>query len=317
MNRQPDNQNSMKRFPARNPANSMLIRLPFWFSTANYYVLAAALAIAAFFLTWAILIEENDALPWMLSGIVAGLVLIAAVVLRSILMRRMERHFAPDRMNVNLSTLRKRQNQSNSSKLSIEKNALILSEIEKKSKAAQVLGKLPEGHLEVFELCEEYLRRNQAELENVGVGSPRLPVLRKSRERIEKLHKFHLLTWASLESRMLIQDAKIQTSAAEKIENSQRALSVLDSAVHFYPNETLLTDSISVVKEFISTVKVEHWIEQAERAAYKQNYKRAINHYRDALYFLARENHRTPEKELIAEKIRAEIEKISANPKKN
>ena len=317
MNRKPNNQNSLKRFPERNASNLSLIRLPFWFSTSNYYVLAAALAIAAFFLTWGFLSESDNEIPWITAGIAASLVLIGAVVLRSILMRRIHQSFAPDQLNYNLRNLQKRQNDSNSSKLTIEKNALILEEIEKKSKAAQILGKLPEGHLEVFELCEEYLKKNEVELNNVGVGSPRLPVLRRSRDKVEKLHKYHLLAWASLESRLLIQDAKIQPAVSEKIENSQRALSVLDSAAQFYPNENLLTDSISVVKEYIATVKVEHWIEQAERAAYKQNYKRAINHYRDALFFLARENERTPEKDLIAEKINAELEKLSVIAKKD
>ena len=293
------------------------MRLPFWFSTSNYYVLAVALSIAAFFLTWGFLSEENKEFPWTTAGIAASLVLIGAVVLRNVLMRRIHQSFAPDRMAFNLRNLRKRRNDENSNKLTIEKNALILEEIEKKSKAAQILGKLPEGHLEVFELCEEYLKRNEIELENAGVGSPRLPVLRRSREKVEQLHKYHLLTWASLESRLLIQDAKIQSSVSEKIENSQRALSVLDSAAQFYPNEDLLIDSIVVVKEYIATVKVEHWMEQAERAAYKQNYKRAINHYRDALFFLARENDRTPEKDLIAEKINVEIARLSAIAKKD
>lgn len=317
MSKKFNNQNSVRRFSERNPSNSFLIRLPFWFSTSNYYVLAAALSIAVFFLAWGFLSENDSEIPWITAGTAASLVLIGAVVIRSVLMRRIHRSFAPDQMDFNLRNLRKEQNDSNKSKLTIEKNALILNEIEKKSKAAQVLEKLPEGHLEVFELCEEYLKKNEVELNNAGVGSPRLPVLRRSREKVEKLHKYHLLAWASLESRLLIQDAKIQPSVSEKIENSQRALSVLDSAAQFYPNETLLTDSITVVKEYISTVRVEHWIEQAERAAYKQNYKRAINHYRDALYFLARENERTPEKDLIAEKINAEIEKLSATAKKD
>lgn len=293
------------------------MRVPFWFSTSNYYFLAAALSIAVFFLIWGVLSENNSNIPWITAGIVASLVLIGAVVLRNVLVRRMQRSFLPDQMSFTLRNLQRKPDNSNAHKLTIEKNALILGEIEKKSKAAQVLGKLPEAHLEVFELCEEYLKRNEIELKTAGVGSPRLPVLRKSRENVEKLHKYHLLAWASLESRLLIQDAKIQSSMSEKIENSQRALSVLDSAAHFYPNETLLTDSISVVKEHIATVKIEHWIEQAERAAYKQNYKRAINHYRDALYFLARENERTPEKDSIANKINAEIEKLSAIAKKD
>jgi hypothetical protein len=138
-----------------------------------------------------------------------------------------------------------------------------------------------------------------------------LPVLRKSRESVEKLHRYHLLSWASLESRLLIQEAKLQLTVNDKLEHSQKALGVLDSALRFYPDENLLVDSAVAVKEFITNAKVGHWMEQAERAASKGNYKRATNHYRDALFFLARENERTPERDLIAEKINSEIEKIS------
>lgn len=311
MSRKPINQNAMRRIQPRDSSNPLLIHLPFWFSASNYYVLTAAIAIAAFFLIWGFLGEDGKDVPWIAAGTAASLILIGAVFLRNLLMRRFERRFIPNQTNFNLKNLRRSQNNLNSNKLTIEKNALILEEIEKKSKAAQILGKLPEGHLEVFELCEGYLKKNEIELDRVGVGSPRLPVLRKSREKVEKLHKYHLLTWASLESRLLIQDAKIQPAVAGKIENSQRALSVLDSAVQFYPHEKLLTDSIKVVKEFITNVKVENWMEQASRAAFKENYKRAINHYRDALFYLARENERTPEKDLLAEKINGEIAKLS------
>jgi hypothetical protein len=57
-------------------------------------------------------------------------------------------------------------------------------------------------------------------------------------------------------------------------------------------------------------MRVGHWIEQAERSAFKGNYKRAISHYKDALYFLARENQKSPEIEHIAEQINAEILKL-------
>lgn len=289
------------------------LRLPFWFSTANYYVLAVAVSIAAFFLVWGILLEGKDEIPWITAGIIASLILISAVGLRGVFLRKMQRRrlLEQRQINVNFKYVKRSAAESNLNKLTIEKNNLILEEIEKKSKAARILEKLPEGHLEVFELCEEYLRKNQFELETVGVGSPRLPILRKSREKVERFHKYHLLSWASLESRLLLQEAKTQATLAEKVAYSQKASSVLDSAIQFYPQESILTDSLGAVKEFIISAKVGHWVEQAERAAYKKNYKRAVNHYRDALYFLAREDDRTLEKDAIAAKINAEIQKIN------
>jgi hypothetical protein len=64
------------------------------------------------------------------------------------------------------------------------------------------------------------------------------------------------------------------------------------------------------LKDFIASIKVSHWIEQAERAAFKGNYKRAVSLYRDALFFLAREEVKTDEREAIAGRINSEIESL-------
>jgi hypothetical protein len=192
----------------------------------------------------------------------------------------------------------------------LEKNAVILKEIVQKSEAANVLGKFSEAHWEVFELCDEYLHRNEKELETIRAGSPRLAVLTRGRDKVRQFHKFHLLAWSSGESRSLMQEAKAASAISDKLEIAARALNILETALRFYPIEGQLIESEVAVKEFITTVKVSHWIEQAEKAAFKANYKRAIHHYRDALFYLARENVRTRERELMAEQINAEIEKI-------
>lgn len=313
MTERPNNHKLVGKFPRAQIPQPLGIPMPFWFSSSNYYVLAIAVSIASFFLIWGFFSGSGEGVSWVSAGVAASLVLIGSVVLRAILFRRMQQRLLAERKRVesNLRNFNLTQLNQNPHKLTIEKNSLILGEIERKSKAARVLEKLPEGHLEVFEMCEEYLRKNKAELESVRVGSPRLPVLRKSREKIEKFHRYHLLTWASVESRLLIQTAKSHPEINEKLNHSQKALSVLDSAVRFYPNETLLIDSIKAVKEFIVTVKINHWTEQAERASSKGNYKRAINHYQDALFYLARENEQTPEKDAAAEKINLEIQKLN------
>ena len=82
--------------------------------------------------------------------------------------------------------------------------------IKRKSEAALILEKFSEGHLEVFELCNEYLHKNKAELATVGVGSPRLAAFRLSREVVREMHKKHLLNWAEIESRENIKNAKNQ-----------------------------------------------------------------------------------------------------------
>jgi hypothetical protein len=91
---------------------------------------------------------------------------------------------------------------------------------------------------------------------------------------------------------------------------SQKALTVLDFALQFYPNEPQLVESDEALKEFAASIKISHLIEKAERAFFKRSYELAINHYQDALFFLAKENAGSREKEIIAARINSEIEKI-------
>ena len=286
-------------------------RRPFWLPAPAYYVLALAFAAAIFFLVWGILHDEGEEMPWIPAGIVASLAIAALVVLREFFLRRARNQFlrAQKRLDYNLTNVA-HQKDKDSNKLTLEKNAAILKHIGQKSEAAKVLGKLPDAHWEVFEVCNEYLQITERELQTVGVGSPRLAALRLGREKVHELHRFHLLQWAAGETKSLTQEAKIRVTIAEKLETAQKALAVLDSALKFYPDEAELTESAGAVEEFIASIKVSHWIEQAERSAFKGNYKRAISHYRDALFYLARENVRSEERELIAEKINAEIEKL-------
>jgi tetratricopeptide (TPR) repeat protein len=287
-------------------------RRPFWLPASNYYVLAIAVTIAFFFLVWGIL-HDGDEAPWIPAGIGASFVLVGAVVLREIILRKARNRYlsAQKKLDHNIKNVLRHSNVNrNANKLSLEKNAVIVKEIVRKSEAAKILGKLPEGHLEVFEMCNEYLLINEKELETVGVGSPRLAALRRSREVVMDLHHFHLLSWAEIESLGLTQEAKNRVTISEKLETAQKALTVLDSALQFYPSETRLIESENALKEFIASIKVSHWIEQAERSAFKGNYKRAISHYRDALFFLARGNIQLEEKEIIAERINAEIDKL-------
>jgi tetratricopeptide (TPR) repeat protein len=296
--------------PAHNESGYRTYRRPFWLPAPAYYILAAAISAAIFFLVWGIL-HEGEEMPWIPAGILASVTIAAAVVLREFFLRRARNQFlrAQKRLDFNVSSAAQ-QKSKDSNKLTLEKNAAILRNIERKSEAAKVLGKLPDAHWEVFEICDQYLQITERELLTVGVGSPRLPALRLGREKVQELHKFHLLTWAAVETKALMQEARIRATIAEKLETAHKALATLDSALKFYPDETELSESGLAVEEFIASIKVSHWIEQAERSAFKGNYKRAVSHYRDALFYLARENVRSEEREMIAEKINTEIEKL-------
>lgn len=280
------------------------------------------MAIASFFLVWGILHEGGDEAPWIPAGISGSLILIGAVFLREIVLRKARNRYllVQKRLDFTLdSATLQTKNNSAEKKLTLEKNAEIIKKIQKKSDAARVLMKLSEGHQEVFEICGEYLAINSRELANVGAGSPRLAALRRGREIARNLHKFHLLAWAEIETRHLTQDAKNRVTIAEKTETAQKALNVIQTALQHYPNEQRLIESEDAVKEFVISIRVAHFVEQAERSAFKGNYKRAVSHYKDALFFLARENRQSKETDLLAEQINLEIQKILEIPpvKKN
>ncbi len=87
-------------------------------------------------------------------------------------------------------------------------------------------------------------------------------------------------------------------------------MNVIDSALGFYPAERSLLESREVVVELIASIKVAHWVERAERAAFKGDYKEARSHYRDALFYLGRDNISSEDREIAASRINAEIERL-------
>lgn len=266
-----------------------------------------------FFLTWGVLHSVEEEMPWITAGFLSGLVLILAVVLREFVFKRAYQRSlsAQKRLEHNLRRSQKNFPQKQSSnRLTLENNAAFIQEIEGKSRKANSLGNSASLHFEVFELCNEYLRKSNKELDGLYKSSPRFGALRNGQIKIGKLHKYHLFCWASIESQLYVQTAKVQSLLNDKIENAQRALAVLETANQFYPDDENLIQSKDAINEFISSIKVSHWMEQGERATFKNQYQRAINHYRDALFFLARENLQTPDKDAIAEEINIRIDKL-------
>lgn len=317
-------QNLGKRINRKHRAESSLrqnqqFHQPFWLSASNYYILTIAISIATFFLVWGVFHEYEEEVPWITAGIVASLILMASVILREFILRKIYQKFlaAQKRLDYNIKSVYKvTKNGHQTERLTLERNAEILREIERKSKAAKSISKLSAPHLEVFEMCEAYLQKSSRELGGIIKSSPRFAALNKGQERVLVLRRFHLLSWASLESQFYIQNSKVQATVNDKLENANRALEVLNSAIQFYSDEQKLIESVEVVKGFIVTIKVAHWIEQAEKSAFRGHHKKAINYYQDALYFLARENEQTPETDLMVEKINLEIEKLNKKGRK-
>jgi hypothetical protein len=125
---------------------------------------------------------------------------------------------------------------------------------------------------------------------------------------VRGLQKHHLLTWARDSSRSLTYEAQQRARTSERIEAANRALHCLESALQFYPQETELQESSAAIREFISSVKVAHWVELAERSAFKGHYRRAIDRYKDALFYLSRGSMKEEVRVANTERIGHEIE---------
>jgi hypothetical protein len=288
-------------------------RRPFWLPASNYYVLAVAVSTMFFFLVWGILHDGGDEMPWVTAGISASMLLCGAVILREIILRRARSRYLLHRraMDNRVQDARAQLGDSQyATKLTLERNAAILEEIKRKSDAAKVLNKFSSGHREVFEFCSEYISRNESELKTVSASSPRLSALLKGRAAATNFHRFHLLRWAEIESRTLANEAISRADAKEKIEAAQNALSVIDSALRSYPLESSLLESRELLRDVVVSMKVSRLVEEADRAAFNRNYAEAKSLYRDALFYLGRDSIQSHEREQVAMKINAAIERV-------
>lgn len=274
---------------------------------SNYYVLAFAGATAFFFVVWGILDGEGVKSPWQTAGVSACVLLCGAVVMREIFIRRAENRFLrqpPPQSSRNFG------NGRDANRLTAEKVAAILKEIQRKSDAANVLDKIASGHREVYETCVVFIHRIESELPYVKPGSPRLAALIKGRIAAADLHKFHTMRWAEIESRALTAEASLRVEPAERIRAAQNALEVIDRALDAYPAETSLLQSRHLLSELTVSIKVSHAVEEAEKAAFRGDYSDARKHYRDALFYLGREDTQSTERTRAAQRILEEMEKL-------
>ncbi len=272
-----------------------------------------AVGSAVFLLIWGVLHDGGEEMPWMTAGIVASVFMVGVVLLREVVLRRARRrHTALEkRFDRQLEDVYSRvSDNSRREKLTIQRNEQIVAEIKRKSDAAKVLSKFPAAHFEVFEMCREYLSVNEREMRSIGIGSPRLVALRKGKMSIERRHKYHLLQWARIEMRNLTREASSVTKTADKVTATTNAIKVIDSALEYYPDETALLESHDLLKEMLTSIKVSHFVERAENAVFKSNFKRATSLYRDALFYLGQDNISSEQRNIAAERINSEIEKI-------
>jgi hypothetical protein len=272
-------------------------------------IAAVAAAIALFFALWWMLVAGGDEAPWVPAGLAASVVLLVALSAREVVMRRawtryLLEHSVPEGARVS-------GDKPNASKKTYSTSPLAaaLAAVQKQSAEAEMASS-PDSHLDVFHLCQNYLERTEEVLRANNLPPGKRNALRAGHERVRVLEKHHLLTWARNSSRILTHEAQKRVRVSDKIETANRAVDCLDSALKVFPEEPELNESKLAIREFIASVKVAHWVELAERAAFKGHNRRAIDRYKDALFYLERESVKEDVRKAGAERIGREIEAL-------
>jgi hypothetical protein len=299
---------------ARNRASRA--RMP---STSGYMLAAGAAAAALFFTLWLMLHTGGDDAPWIPAGLAASVVMLVAIAAREVVMRRAWTRYIleHDRREQTKSESGQRDSSGSSSGRSraVDSQTASLRAIKKQCAEADAPGALPEAHLEAYLSCQEFLENAEESLRSAAIRSETRIALRAGQEHVRALAQHHLLDWAREASRSLTHEAQQRVRMSDKIETAGRALDVIDSALKLYPGQADLRESEAAVHEFIASVKVSHWVELAERAAFKGYYGRAIDRYRDALFYLSRAKMNEERRAESAERIGREIELLRARLK--
>src|ERR1043165_1604769 len=300
------------RPPSRAPARA---RMP---SSTGYLITAIVIALGLFFGLWWILVSGGDEAPWLPAGLAASVVLLVALSAREVVMRRAwTRYLLENGIRENSSSRSRESGRSQKKGFSASMHSAALRAIQKQSTAADRPGSSPEMHLDVAHLCHDYLASSDEAIRSGSFGSEKGIALRAGQERVRSLHRHHLLTWARTQSQLLTHEAQQRARTFEKIETATRAMDCIDSALRIYPDETELNESRVAIGEFIASVKVAHWVELAERSAFKGHYRRAIDRYRDALFYLNQDVLKEDVRVAGTEKIEREIEKLKERLRSN
>lgn len=258
-------------------------------SAFGYMFAMGAVALALFFTLWWMLHGSGDDAPWVPAGLAASVVMLVAIAARGVVMRRAWTRYILEKDRREQTTSEASQRDLNSSgSRTLDTHSAALRAIKRQCAEADAPGALPEAHLEAYLSCQEYLENADESLRSTAIRNEMRMALRAGQEHVRGLARRHLLDWARQSSRALTHEAQQRVRLSDKIETAQRALGVIDSALKLYPEETDLRESEVAVHEFIASVKVSHWVELAERAAFKGHYGRAIDRYRDALFYLSR-----------------------------
>jgi hypothetical protein len=286
---------------------------PFWLPATSYYFLTLTVAFIFFLIIGGILTEGGDETPWIPAGIISGFIVILSIFLREILLRKTRNKYleVQQQLDQTLNRIpRTAKRKRKRKKFTLQQNSFMLNQIQEKSDAARILKRVPEGHFEVFEICNDYLNITKKEIRRIDINSPRFGAVKKGRKRVMKLHKYHLLTWAEIESKIFTLESKNKNSVKKKVELARKALSILDYASKFYPNDVNLSVSIEAIDEYIARMKMSKRLETAEQTAKKGDLESAISQYKDIIFLITTENFGKREKNLLINNVRNEINNL-------
>jgi len=280
-------------------------------SSTSYLVVALVAAMVLFLGLWWMLVNGGDEAPWLPAGLAASVVLLVTMSAREVVMRRAWTRYLLEngiQQNHSAKTAGDRHRRSFSASL----HSAALRQIQKRSAAAEMPGAPPEAHLDVAQLCHDFLTSTDEALRSGRLGSEKGIVFKAGKERVKVLHRHHTLTWAREQALVLAREAQQRARMSDKIETANRALDCIDSALRLYPDEAKLNESKVAIREFMASVKVGHWVELAERAAFKGQHRRAIERYQDALFYLEDESVKADVRRAGIEKIEQEISRLRA-----
>ena len=283
-------------------------------SSTGYLITAIIASAGLFILLWWMLVRGGDEAPWLPAGLAASVVLLVALSAREVVMRRAWTRYLLENGIHDARPKSRPSSASRSSKkgFSASVHSAALRTIQKHSAAADVPTSTPESHLDVAQLCHDYLTSTDEAIRSGSYGSEKGIAIRAGQDRVRALHKHHLLTWAKGQSRLLTHEAQQRARTFDKIETANRALDCIDSTLRIYPDEPELHESKLAISEFIASVKVAHWVELAERSAFKGHYRRAMDRYRDALFYLNQDVVKPEVRQAGTEKIEREIADLQA-----
>lgn len=277
-------------------------------------VVAITIALILFFAVWWGLASVGDEAPWVPAGLAASVCLLIAFSAREVLMRRAwTRYLLEQDQHEHVNRERSTKSESAKRMQSSGVHAAALRALQKQSGEADAGNSASaEAHLDLFHACQDYLANTDEALRSGSLSSESRIALRSGQEKVRVLQKHHMLTWSRDASLALTHEAQQKGRLSDKIETANRAMDCLDTALKVYSGEPELEASKLAIREFVASVKVAHWVELAERAAFKGHYKRAIERYQDALFYLSRETVKEEVRAAGAERIMREIELLRA-----